>query len=91
MYMEENNQPLFKLLLNKTRIHTNKEMELAFMSRHAAAMLDRNEARINHAIQILTSAVLLCHQMNLNFDAVEHLGFIHVCERFEQFEREGWQ
>lgn len=33
----------------------------------------------------------LCWQNNWNIEDVEHLGFLHVMERFEEFERRGWE
>jgi hypothetical protein len=39
----------------------------------------------------LNEIQLLCDKLNWNFEEISHLGFLHVCERFEQFEREGWE
>ncbi len=39
----------------------------------------------------LLSCYAICTMLNWNFDEISHLGFLHVCERFEQFEKEGWQ
>jgi hypothetical protein len=34
---------------------------------------------------------LICEKLDWNFDEISHLGFQHVMERFEQFERDGWE
>lgn len=33
----------------------------------------------------------ICKELGWNPNDVRHLGFLHVCERLEQFEREGWK
>ena len=91
MYMEENNNPLFNVEINVLSTQTPTEIELAFIAKHAAMMIDENEARINHAISILTSAMYLCTLIGWDFKVIEHLGFIHTIERFEDFERNGWK
>jgi len=40
---------------------------------------------------ILDNVKRICEWYNWNFDEVSHLGFLHVMERFEQFEKEGWE
>lgn len=40
---------------------------------------------------IIVACYTLCDLMNWNPEEIEHLGFIHTIERFEQFEREGWK
>lgn len=32
-----------------------------------------------------------CYNFDLNFEEIQHLGFIHTIERFEEFERRGWK
>jgi len=91
MYMEENNNPLFDVEITTTRKYSSVDAELPFLAKHAALMLDKCEARINHAISILTSSVFVCMSMGWNFKDIEHLGFIHTIERFEDFKRNGWK
>ena len=33
----------------------------------------------------------LCNFMDWNVDEIEHLGFLHTMERYEQFEQDGWK
>jgi hypothetical protein len=33
----------------------------------------------------------LCQCLGWNYLEIEHLGFLHVCEQFEQFADEGWK
>lgn len=40
---------------------------------------------------IIWSCQGLCETNEWNIEDVEHLGFLHVMERFEEFERRGWE
>lgn len=33
----------------------------------------------------------LCTYLNCDIEEIEHLGFLHTIERFEQFEEDGWK
>lgn len=46
---------------------------------------------LNYIEQILRTSNIICKILNWNFEEVSHLGFQHVMERFEQFEKEGWE
>jgi hypothetical protein len=39
---------------------------------------------------LLENCGKLCVLLGWDFDQISHLGFLHVMERFEQFEKEGW-
>lgn len=41
--------------------------------------------------EILDDCGNICTGLGMDYQAIEHMGFIHVCERFEQLEREGWE
>jgi hypothetical protein len=42
-------------------------------------------------MRLLNKLGELCAWLDWDVDEIEHLGFIHTCERFEQFERDGWK
>lgn len=91
MYMEENNNPLFNVDITTEHAYSTVDVELPFIAKHAASMLDECETKINHAMRILTSSAFICISMGWDFKVIEHLGFIHTIERFEDFERNGWK
>ena len=33
----------------------------------------------------------LCSYLDWNIEEIEHLGFLHTIERYEQFEQDGWK
>jgi len=41
--------------------------------------------------KLLDSLGDICYELDWDVDEIEHLGFIHTCERFEQFEKNGWK
>jgi hypothetical protein len=40
---------------------------------------------------ILMTIEEICKQQNWNFEEIEHLGFTHTIEKFEQYEKENWK
>ncbi len=48
----------------------------------------RAEETITRLLDIIGE---LCSFMDWNIDEIEHTGFLHTIERFEQFERDGWK
>lgn len=50
------------------------------------------DGAIQHEIYVTrTHVALICLKMGWSYKDIEHWGFLHVVERFEQFEREGWK
>jgi hypothetical protein len=84
--------------------HVKKEMKLTNFDIRNTSMLREIQEITESASEIiknrnieqetritLLSCYAICTMLNWNFEEVSHIGFLHVCERFEQFEREGWQ
>lgn len=83
---------------NKTTPINIKEMdmedsilfELQNITKHAAQMLTGKECAM-YATQILCACYALCVNFGWEPLEIEHLGYQHVMERFEQFARDGWR
>lgn len=88
MLREEHNIKQFNIQITETDL--TKEDEIKWMTYHAAELMC-NILPKNQIIKILMGCYMLCYKYNWNFDEVQHLGFLHVCERLEQFEKEGWR
>jgi hypothetical protein len=41
--------------------------------------------------KLLSNAGELCSSLDWNVEEIEHLGFLHTMERYEQFEQDGWK
>jgi len=51
-----------------------------------------NKNRIKENIRdTLTGIYIICNALEIDFNEIQHLGFIHTIERFKEFERRGWQ
>jgi hypothetical protein len=46
---------------------------------------------VGHIERIIHECYVLCNLLGLKGHDIEHLGFIHVMERFQEFERRGWK
>jgi hypothetical protein len=65
---------------------------LAGIATHASRLLMEPNFDKQYFLQeTLAWCVSLCYAMKWSTNEIRHLGFIHVCERFEQFEKEGWK
>lgn len=42
-------------------------------------------------IRLLGTVGELCSYLDWNIEEIEHLGFLHTIERYEQFEQDGWK
>jgi hypothetical protein len=42
-------------------------------------------------IRLLSNVGELCSYLDWNVEEIEHLGFLHTMERYEQFEQDGWK
>ncbi len=42
-------------------------------------------------IKLLSTVGELCSYLDWNIEEIEHLGFLHTMERYEQFEQDGWK
>jgi len=45
---------------------------------------------VGHIERIIHECYALCELLGEKGEDIEHLGFIHVMERFQEFERRGW-
>jgi len=75
---------------------TTTEKCLAMIAYHGARVINELIGKQKTYItqetnDILRSINQLCTLMDLDFDEIEHLGFLHTIERFEQFERDDWK
>ena len=51
-----------------------------------------NKNRMKENIRdTLTGIYIICNALEIDFNEIQHLGFIHTIERFKEFERRGWQ
>ena len=81
------------------------EGALVSISANAALLMDHLTREMEHVIHknghdqttretinnILDGIGNICTGLHLDFNKVEHLGFIHTIERFKEFERRGWK
>jgi hypothetical protein len=83
---------------------SDKEIVICTIASHATKALEyiryydkRNGWRFNegqypyYICETYRWAGRLCKIMNWDLDDIRHLGFLHIMERYEQFEREGWK
>ncbi len=67
---------------------------LTLIAQCTTSLMENNESCIGEIIDteiILGASRELCKKMNWDYEDIRHLGFLHVMERYEQFEREGWK
>jgi len=51
-----------------------------------------NKNRLKENIRdTLTGIYIICNALEIDFNTIQHLGFIHTIERFKEFERRGWK
>jgi len=52
---------------------------------------DKHMSLPGNLIRIIIECYVLCELLGEKGEDIEHLGFIHVMERFQEFERRGWK
>jgi DNA-binding CsgD family transcriptional regulator len=68
------------------------EKEIRHIAFHAGEMqLINKELEISQTIAIILGAYAICYILGWNPEEIEHLGYQHVMERFEQFKEDGWK
>ena len=58
---------------------------------YAAKAMQSQQELIKNTHPIMENCYVICGVMGWDTNDVEHLGYQHCMERFEQFEREGWR
>ena len=89
--MVEERYGQFRLQIDNVDTNNGIVYEIKLITYNAAkAMKDKNEL-IKSTVPILMSCYAICNILGWEPLEVEHLGYQHCMERFEQFEREGWR
>lgn len=89
MLLEENRLKPIKIANLDTGGISELE-EIQIISENAANTMHK-ELQVESALQLIISCYALCILYEWNPEDVEHLGYQHVIERFEQFERDEWR
>jgi hypothetical protein len=90
------NEPICEFEITDSIVTTN-EIISDIIPSNAIAILATYEDKLNKhdtmlwIKKILLYSNVLCQRMGWNFEEVSHLGWQHVMERFEQFEKNGWK